>query len=77
MNEPVRCRLTYDGAQLPEPVLYRLGRGTAVKVAMISETICARRGSMCVSFSGEGADVALALAGLRSAGIVVEIEARP
>ena len=72
----MRCRLVYDGAQSAEPVLFRLGRGSAVKVAVLSETICGRRGTLCVSFSGEDPDLDLALAGLRSAGIGVEIEAR-
>jgi len=71
---PVRCRLVYDGAQLAEPVLFRIGRDASVKVAVLSETICARRGTLSVSLSGERLDVESALADLRSAGIGVEVE---
>ena len=70
---PVRCRLVYDGAQSPEPVLYRIGRNPAVKVSLLSETICAGRGTVSVSFSGTQIDVESALARLRSAGIGVEL----
>lgn len=72
--EPVRCRLVYDGGQSSEPVLFRIGRNAAVKVAVLSETICARRGTMSVCLSGEQLDIEGALARLRSAGIGVELE---
>jgi hypothetical protein len=59
---------------LAEPVLFRIGRDASVKVAVLSETICARRGTLSVSLSGERLDVESALADLRSAGIGVEVE---
>lgn len=71
---PVRCRLLYDGAQAPEPVLFRIGRTAAVTVSVESEMICARRGTLNVTFSGEMVDVEGALANLRSAGIGVELQ---
>jgi len=71
---PLRCRLVYDGAQSSEPVLFRIGRDESVQVAVLSETICARRGTMSVSLSGERLDIEGALAHLRSAGIGVEVE---
>ena len=72
--EPLRCRLVYDGAQLAEPILFRIGRDESVKVAVLSETICARRGTLSVSLSGERLDVEGAVAHLRSAGIGVEVQ---